>query len=90
MLTVLLIERRAQSHTDDRLAATQTVPFRACDFESKRPLRSPKRPAIRHKGQHAHISTVRLRKRRDNPDWRPNSYGLTLKQLRKFVAGWLC
>jgi len=25
MLTVLLIKRRAQSHTDDRLAAAQTV-----------------------------------------------------------------
>jgi len=80
MLTVLLIKRRAQSHTDDRLAATQTVPSCcACDFESKRRLRSPMRPAIRHKAPHAHISTVRLRQRRDNPDWRPNSYGLTLK-----------
>jgi len=79
MLTVLLIKRRAQSHTDDRLAATQTVPSCACEFESQRRLRSPMRPAIRHKAQHAHISTVRLRQRRDNPDWRPNSYGLTLK-----------
>jgi hypothetical protein len=43
--------------------------------------RSPMRPAIRHKTQRAHISTVRLRQRRDNPDWKPipNSYGLTLK-----------
>jgi hypothetical protein len=39
MLTVLLIKRRAQSHTDDRLAATQTVPScECCDFEAKRPL----------------------------------------------------
>jgi len=79
MLTVLLITRRAVSHTDDRLAATQTVPSCACDFESKRRLRLPMRPAIRHKAQHAHISTVRLRQRRDNPDWRPNSSGLALK-----------
>jgi hypothetical protein len=77
MLTMLLITRRAQSHTDDRLA--QTVPSCACDFESKRRLRLPMRPAIRHKAQHAHISTVRLRQRRDNPDWRPNSSGLTPK-----------
>lgn len=79
MLTVLLIKRRAQSHADDRLAATQTVPSRAGDFESKRRLRSPMRPAIRHKTQGAHMSTVRLRQRRDNSDWKPNSYGLTLK-----------
>jgi hypothetical protein len=76
---VLLIKRRAQSHTDDRLSATQTVPSCACDFESKRCLRSPMRPAIGHKVPRAHVSTVRLRQRRDNPDWKPNSYGLTLK-----------
>ncbi len=37
------------------------------------------RPAICHKAQRAHISTVRLRQRRDSPDWKLNSYGLTLK-----------
>jgi hypothetical protein len=79
MLTVLLIKRQAQSPTDDRLAARQTVQYCACDFESKRRLRSPVRRAIRHKAQRAHISPVRLRQRRDNPDWKPNSYGLTLK-----------
>jgi len=47
ILTVLLIKRRAQSHTDDRLAAMQTVPSCECDFEGKRRLRSPMRPAIR-------------------------------------------
>jgi hypothetical protein len=36
MLTILLIERRAQSPADDRLAATQTVPSCAGDFESTR------------------------------------------------------
>jgi hypothetical protein len=79
MLTVLLIKRRAQSPMDDRLAARQTVPSCACDFESKRRLRAPMRPAISHKEQRAHISPVRLRQRRDNPDWKPNSSGLTLK-----------
>jgi hypothetical protein len=79
MLTMLLIKPQAQSHTDDRLSATQTVPSCACEFESKRRLRSPMRLAIRHKAQQAHISTVRLRQRRDNPDWGPNSYELTLK-----------
>jgi hypothetical protein len=49
MLTVLLIKRRAQSHADDRLAATQTVPSCACDFERKRRLRSSMRRAIRRK-----------------------------------------
>ena len=58
MLTVPLIKRRAQSHTDDRLAATQTVPSCACDFESKRRMRSPMRPAIRHKAQRAHIDAT--------------------------------
>jgi hypothetical protein len=50
------------------------------------------RPAIRHEAQRAHISTVRLRQRRDNPDWKPkpNSYGLRLKKLSKFVAASLC
>jgi hypothetical protein len=78
MLTVLLIKRRAKSPTDDRLAARQTVQSCACDFESKRRLTSPMRPEIR---QCAHISPIRLRQRRDNPDWKPkpNSYGLTLK-----------
>jgi hypothetical protein len=79
MLTVLLIKRRAQSPTNERLTATQTVPSCACDFENKRRLRSPVLPAIRHKAQRAHISTVRLRQRRDNLAWKPNSYGLTLK-----------
>ena len=45
LLTVLLIKGRTQSPTD------------ACDFESKRRLRSPMRPAIRHKAMRAHIST---------------------------------
>jgi len=58
MPTVLLIKRRAQSRTDDHSAATQTVPSCACDFESKRRLRSQMRPKIRHKAQRAHISTV--------------------------------
>jgi len=79
MLTVLLIKRRAQSSMDDRLAARQTVPSCAYVFESKRRLRSPMRPAIRRKEQRPHILPVRLRQRRDNPDWKPNSSGLTLK-----------
>jgi hypothetical protein len=32
MLTVFLIKRRAQSPTDDRLAARQTVQSCVCDF----------------------------------------------------------
>jgi hypothetical protein len=79
MLTLFLIKRRAQSPTDDRLAARQTVQSCACDFESKRRVKVADAAAIRHKAQRAHISPVRLRQRRDNPDWKPNSYGLTLK-----------
>ena len=50
------------------------------------------RPVIRHEAQRAPHITVRLRQRRDNPDWKPkpNSYGLTLKKLSKFVAASLC